>query len=135
VFYDFAITVPAGTAETSPKEERLKLSKGIIHRVEVEFYPGCRRYVEVVIFHGNYQLYPTNRPGAFSTDGYTIAFDDYYELPAETNELVVSCWSPDADYDHVIVVRIGVMESKMVLLLSSVIRGLAKMLRLMGISV
>ena len=56
MFYDFAITIPAKTPESAPVEEELKLTHGIIHRVEVEFYPGPRRYAWVKIFRGGHQV-------------------------------------------------------------------------------
>lgn len=135
MFYDFAITVKAGTTEAVPKEEVLKLTKGIIHRVEVEFYPGPRRYVFCKLYHHEHQLWPTNPDGAFSTDAYTIAFDEYEELKSAPYTLVARAYSPDADYNHVITVRIGILESKTAILLLSALKGMMKLFKLMGIKV
>lgn len=135
MFYDFAIKVKKGTREDDPEEVELNLTHGIIHRVEVEFYPGPRRYVFVRILHHRHQLWPTNIDSAFCSDAYTIAFDEYEELKEAPYNLTVIAYSPAADYDHVVVVRIGILESKGALLLLTALKGLMKLLRVMGIKV
>ena len=127
MFYDYAITVKAKTKENDPEEAELELTKGIIHRVEVEFYPGPRRYVFIRILHGLHQVWPTN--------AYTIGFDEYYELKAAPYKLRVIGYSPDADYDHVVTVRIGIIESRTALMLLDAIKGMTKLLHLVGIKV
>lgn len=135
MFYDFAISIPAGRPEDDPVEVELNLTHGIIHRVEVEFYPGPRRYVFVRILHHRHQLWPTNIDSAFCTDAYTIAFDEYQELKEAPYNLTVLAYSPAADYPHVVTVRIGILESKGALLLLTALKGLMKLLRVMGIKV
>ncbi|MBA7479976.1 hypothetical protein ES707_15420 [subsurface metagenome] len=135
MFYDFAIKIPKGTKEVAPVEQEFNLTHGIIHRVEVEFYPGPRRYVWVKIFHHEHQLWPTNLDGSFQTDAYTIAFDEYEELLEAPYNLLVRGYSPEADYDHVVTVRIGILESKTVILLLNALKGLMKLSKLMGIKV
>ena len=135
MFYDFAITIPAGTAEASPVEQKLDLTHGIIHRVEVEFYPGPRRYAWVKIFHREHQLWPTNLDGEFRTDAYTIAFDEYEEMFEPPYALLVRGYSPGADYSHVVTIRIGILSSKAALLLLAALRGLMKLFKLLGIKV
>jgi len=133
LFYDFAVTIPAGTPEDSPVEKTLKLTHGVVHRLEVEFYPGARRYVWVKIFHEEHQVWPTNPDGSFQTDGYTIAFDDFYELKTEPFSFTVRGYSPNADYDHVVTIRIGIIESRIALAMLRVSAGMEKFLRLVGI--
>ena len=135
MFYDFAIKIPKGTKEDKPVEQELNLTYGIIHRVEVEFYPGPRRYVWVKILHHEHQLWPTNLDGSFQTDAYTIAFDEYEELKEAPYNLLVRGYSPHADYEHTVVVRIGILESKSALLLLSALKGLMKLFKMMGIKV
>lgn len=72
MFYDFAVTVPAGTAKADPKVERLPLDAGIITDVYVDFPAGCRGYVDVVIDHSESQLYPKNNEGSFHGEEYTL---------------------------------------------------------------
>lgn len=135
MYYDFAVTIPAGRGLTNPVEEVLELTHGIIHRVEVEFYPGPRRYVWVKLFHLEHQLFPTNPESSFRTDGYTIGFDDYYELKTSPYTLLVRGYSPDADYEHVVTIRIGILESKGAIMLLSALKGLLKLFKVLGIKV
>ncbi|GAH78728.1 unnamed protein product, partial [marine sediment metagenome] len=87
------------------------------------------------IFRHEHQIWPTNLDGSFRTDGYTIAFDEYEELKVKPYELLVRGYSPDADYEHVVTIRIGILESKTALLLMTALKGLMKLLRMMGIKV
>ncbi|KKN37951.1 hypothetical protein LCGC14_0758380 [marine sediment metagenome] len=135
MYYTFAITIPARTSLAAPVVETLRLTKGIIHRVEVEFYPGPRRYAWVKIFRGGHQLWPTNPPGSFRTDAYTIAFDEYYEIKTAPTALVVKGYSPDADYSHVVTIRIGLLESKSAILLLTALKGIIKIMKMLGIKV
>ena len=124
MFYDFAVTIPAGTTQASPKEERLKLSHGIIHTFRLYFPPGPRGEVNLAIFDALHQVWPTNSGGAFNADNVYISFDDYYELLNAPYELVAKGWSPSADYSHTIRVEIGLLESKVALAWLRIAKGL-----------
>lgn len=135
MFYDFAVTIPAGRGEDNPVEQELDLTHGIIHRVEVEFYPGPRRYAWVKIFYREHQLWPTNLDGSFRTDAYTIAFDEYEEMFEPPHTLLVRGYSPEADYPHVVTVRIGILSSKSALMLLKALKAILKLAELIGIKV
>jgi len=109
LFYDFAITVPASTTEADPVEQKLKLTHGIIHLVEVRFRRGTDFRVGCRIYHFEHQLYPTNPEGDFRDDGRAITFKDHYKLTERPYTLTVRAYSPTATYDHTIYVRIGVL--------------------------
>jgi len=135
MFYDYSLTIPAGTLESAPAKQVMKLTRGIIHRVEVEFYPGPRRYVYIRIMQGGHQLWPTNPEGSFRSDDYTIAFDEYQELSAAPFDLVIVGYSPGATYEHAVVVRIGILENKSAVLLLQALKGILKISRLLGVKV
>lgn len=135
MYYDFAITVPLGTPANAPVEQELKLTHGVIHRVEVEFYEGCRRKVSLSLFIGGHQIYPTNPEGRFCTNGYTIAWDDYYELFSEPYALKAVAYSPNAVCPHTLVVRIGLLESEVALAMLRIAKLLTKFMKLVGIGV
>ena len=135
MFYDFAITVPAGRAEATPLIYDMQLTKGVLHRMEVGFRAGCDHRVYCRILRGNYQLFPTDQGGAFCADDYTIAFDDSFDLADEPLILRAVCYAPTSTYPHIITVRIGVIDNSMALFLLKMARGLQKMLQLMRIPV
>jgi len=109
MFYDFAITVPAGTTEAAPVEQVMKLTYGVIHRVEVQFPIGTQALAHCKIYHEEHQLLPTNPDGDFASDGYTIPIDEHYELFTEPYSLKAKCWNDDDTYAHVITIRVGIL--------------------------
>ncbi len=135
MFYDFAITVPAGTTESVPLIYDMRLTKGNLHRVEVGFRAGTDHRVFCRIKRGSYQLFPTDQDGAFCADEYTVIIDDSFDLDDEPLTLQAVCYSPTATYPHVVTVRLGVIDNTTILFLLKVARGLQKMLQLMRIPV
>lgn len=135
MYYDFAVTVPANTAKTSPVKQALKITHGIIHRVEIQFPAGCAGLAHCKINDALHQRWPTNPPGDFSSDDFIIGIDENLEFFTEPYQLEAICWNTDDTYQHIITIRIGLLESKAALMLLSVIKGMSKMLRLMGVKV
>lgn len=133
MFYDFAILVPAGTPADNPVEQTLKLTSGVVHRVEVEFPAGCRGEVSLVILLGGHQLFPTDPEGAFNAEGYTIPIDDYFPLDTPPYSLKAVAWSPDAVYSHTITVRVGILSEELLSPLTGMSGMLKKFLKFMGI--
>jgi len=132
-FYDFAVTIPAGTTKAAPYEKELELTKGIIHQVEVEFPAGCRGYAYLTIDHYEHQLFPSAKDNAFRSDGYTIAFNEHYPLTKAPFALTARGWAPDATYDHTIPVRIGVLEEEIVEPLKGIANLFVKFFKLLGV--
>jgi hypothetical protein len=135
VYYEFAITVPANTAESSPVDEDLELCKGVIHRIEVQFPIGTRALTHCRLAHHSFGNLPTNNQGSFSSDGYTVPCDENLEFYSEPYVVKATLWNDDDTYEHTVTIRFGILESKTALMLLSVIKGLMKMLKLMGIKV
>lgn len=109
MFYDVSFTISANTAKSAPREERVKLTHGVIHRVEIGFPDNCAGLAHLQIREGGHQVWPTNPQGSFNTDGYTIVIDDYYELFEEPYTLTLVGWNLDDTYDHTLEVRFGVL--------------------------
>jgi len=108
-FYQTTLTVPANTPAKSPVEKVWELTKGIIHRLEIQFLPGCMGMVQVQILHGRMQIWPTGLGEAFSGEDNTIAFDDFYPLLSAPYALTLRGWSPGTSYDHTIRFRVGIL--------------------------
>jgi hypothetical protein len=133
MIYDFAITVPAGTTEASPLVSKLKLTKGIIHKFECEFPNGCAYTVFARVKRGLHQVWPVNPDGVLCSDGHVISFEEYLEVSARANEFQVVTYSPNANYDHVLRFRIGIIESDTALFVLKVLKGLQNFLKLVGV--
>jgi len=132
MYYDFAVTVTAGKTKNTPKEQTLKLTKGVIHYVEVNFPAGCRGYAFMTLRHQEHQVWPTNPERAFSGEGYTIPMQEYYKLYSEPYSLKAVAWSPDATYDHTITVRIGILSEEELEPVKETTNLLQKFLKLLG---
>lgn len=133
MFYDFAVTVLAGTTKAVPKEQELKLVHGFVHRIEVDFPYGCRGYVSVVIYHREHQVWPTNPDRVFSAEGYTVPVREHYDLTVKPHNLLVRAWSPDADYDHTITVRVGILPEDVLVPLTGLGAMLMKFFKRLGV--
>lgn len=135
MYYDFAIPVAVGKTEDEPIEEDLKLTHGIIHRIEVQFPIGTAALAHCRLLHHSFGHLPTNPSGSFATDGYVIPIDENLEFFSEPYIIRAVCWNDDDTYPHTITIRFGILESKTAIFFMGVMKGLAKMLKLMGIKV
>lgn len=109
MYYETSLTIPAGTTKASPVTTDLKITKGVIHRVEVEFRSGCDHLVGIRMQREGAQLYPTNPDGDFRGDGRAIVFDDHKPIEDQPLFIKIIGYSPNAAYDHVVYVRIGIL--------------------------
>ena len=135
MFYDFAITIAADTAESDAVTQNLKLTKGVLHRFEVQFPAGCAGLAHIRFEQGAAHLFPTDPEGNFATDDFTIAFDDKVELVTAPFTIQAIAWNLDDTYPHTITVRIGILEGETAILLMRVIKGLVNFLKLVGVKV
>lgn len=133
MWYDFSLTIPAGTTEAKPEEKVLKLTYGIIHQVVVEAAPGNHREAKVRIYRFEHQIYPTNTEEAFALDSIPRDFEDRYELSQRPHELRVEGYAPDATYDHEYRIGIGIMAPEAFPEYREAETLIAKIARLMGI--
>lgn len=132
MFYDYAVTVPAGTSPRNPVAQELKLTAGLIIRLDIEFPAGCRGYVSAVIRRGSHQLYPTNPSGVLNAEDFTVQAWDFYPLLTEPYSVKCYAWSPDANYDHVLTVRIDLVRIEDLARLLPWLSGLEALLQYLG---
>ena len=133
MFYDFDIPIPANTAEDDPYQKELHLTKGVIHRVEIEFPAGCAGLAHLKILKFNAPLWPTNPEGSFHSDNHVIAFNEAYELSTWPYTLTVKAWNEDDTYQHTLKLRLGILPAELIIPekgLRSILSRLARRLRL-----
>jgi len=133
MFYDFEITIKAGTTEAAPKEESFKVTKGVVHYAEVSFPAGCRQYVYLRLFHLEHQIIPTNRQGSLRGEGYTIPISEHYKLDTAPYIIKAKGWSPSAVYNHTLTVRIGILREDELEPLKGLPGMFAKFFKLLGV--
>lgn len=101
------ITIPATTTTANPIEKTLKLTYGIITKLEAKFAPGCHGLVKIKITRAKlFGILPTNPDEWITGDGETIRYATYLKMDDKPFELVFEGCSPLSSYEHVITVRI-----------------------------
>jgi hypothetical protein len=133
MFYSYPVVVPANTPESAPAVTRIKLTAGVLHRVECVFPAGCQGMVHLAIEHQGTQHWPLTEGCSFSAEDFTVGVDDRYELDAETNELMAYAWSPGTTYPHTLMVRVGVLAKDVFEPQSALVLGLNRLLTLIGV--
>lgn len=105
------ITIPADTKEATPVERKLKITHGVITKMEVLCPPGCHKMVKVRLLKGKlFGLLPTNPDEWIRGDEFPITYETYLPIDDMPYELDFQACSPDTDYPHTISVRIEMLK-------------------------
>jgi len=99
--------------ETLPKQSVLKVTNGLVYKVEVDFPPGPTGLLKVQIFDGGHQVWPSSSGESFSTDGYCISFDDTFLKLVAPFQFDIYTWNEDTIHSHGVTVRIGMVSSEL----------------------
>jgi len=132
VFFAWDITITAGTKVTAPKEQILKLTTGVITRIEIKFARGCHGLVKVRLLHHESQLVPLSRGEWVTGDDEPVGFNEFFELKTTPYQLKFQGCAPDTTYDHVVTVRVTVLPAKVATMIP-VIELLTRLLQRMGV--
>lgn len=109
MFNAWDITITANTLDASPKEQALKLTKGVIVRCDIKFPAGCHRMVKIRLLHQTFQLIPLNRGEYITGDDETVPTEPYFELASSPYSLKFEGSSPGTTYAHTITVRVTIV--------------------------
>jgi hypothetical protein len=112
MIYQASITTLKNTASTSPKETILKVTKGLVYKIEV-FYPlGSSGLLGCSVWDGSFQVWPTTLGTWFIGDGNIIAFDEVYLKEEEPFEFRIYTYNEDDTYNHYLSVRLGLVSKE-----------------------
>lgn len=125
MFYAWDITITSGTAESSPKTQTLKLTKGVITGILVKFPAGCHGLVKVRLHFHEFQLVPLSRGEWLTGDDEAIPSETYYEMGSPPYELKFVGHSTGTTYAHTVTVRVEV--SRLETVQSALMRNLNKL--------
>lgn len=109
MYYEFDLFLPPSTPEYTPVRKDVKLTHGVIHRIEVGFPAGCAGLAHVSIYQGANQLWPTNPDGSFATDNWVIVINEFYELTQPPYTLTLVGWNFDTVFPHTPKIRFGIL--------------------------
>lgn len=107
MLYVKEVVVPAGTPENSPVEAVFEIWEDVITRVDILFPAGVHNEVYVALFYGEEQILPSVRGEWITGNNETVSIDTSILLPDRPSYITVKAISPNANYDHTILIRIN----------------------------
>lgn len=114
MFYVFPYTITTSDVEAAKHEETLRLTQGVIHQVDVLFEDGCNHAAHVMIFNGDFQVWPSNRGQTIRGNATVVSFREFYEIDSGAATLKAFMWG-DGVIDGVeVVVQIGLLPKKII---------------------
>ncbi len=111
MIYARNITTPKDTPSSSLKKTLLKVSKGLVYKVEFYFPGGSAGLMGVAVFDGLYQVWPSTVGEFFIGEDQTITFEDMYLKETPPFEFQCYTYNEDDTYKHLVAVRIGLVSS------------------------
>lgn len=114
MFYAFPYTVTSSDIVTDPYQLDMQLTAGIIHQVDVLFQKDAAHKINVQIFHGGHQLWPSNKGSALKGDATVISFREFYELKKAVNDLHAFFWTTDTTVLYEVIIQIGILPKKII---------------------
>jgi len=109
MFYAWDIIIPKNTSEKEPVTQILKLTRGVITDLQIEFPDGCKKLVKVRLLHAEFQLVPLSRGEWVTGDGETVPTEPYYPIRHEPFALKFIGCSPGTYYPHKVTVRVRML--------------------------
>ncbi len=112
MIYTANITTVKNTAKSSLKKTTIRVTKGLVFKVEFFFPAGSAGLMGLAVFDGLYQVWPSTVGEFFLSDDETIRFDDLYLKESAPFEFQCYTYNIDDTYDHLVIVRIGLVSSE-----------------------
>ena len=100
--FSYSLAVPADTPQLQPAVSSIKLVKGRLARLRVQFLRGPHNLVSVVVREGMLQIAPAADSDAFFGDGSIEEMPMEYPLSDPAPELTLVGWSPGSRYPHLV---------------------------------
>ncbi|NVM22315.1 MAG: hypothetical protein HWN68_11115 [Desulfobacterales bacterium] len=104
--------IPKNTPASDPYKHILKVTKGLIYKIEFQFPRGCAGLTHIVIFDGGHQAWPYDPGVDFYGDNWVISFDETYLIDAEPFEFDIFGYNLDDTYNHTVQVRLGIVSKE-----------------------
>ena len=114
MFYVYPYTNLATDLVGDPHKMDLDLSAGVIHQVDILFQKDCAHKINVQIWKGGHQLWPSNRGASLKGDSTIISFREFLELRGAVNDLHALIWTTDASVLKEIIIQIGILPREII---------------------
>jgi hypothetical protein len=106
--FKYVVKTTKNTTEPHAVLTDMKLTEGVIRKVQLLHPEGCHGLAYASIWFGGHQLYPSNPEVAYHGNAVPMEFEDNYELKGPAI-LKLKTWNLDDTYDHSVYVRITVL--------------------------
>jgi len=131
MLFAWDISITADTKEANPKKQDLKLTSGVITKIEVKYPAGCHGMVKVKLLRWGSPLIPLTRGEWLTGDDEPVSGNYFYPLEEAPYMVKFEGCSPDTTYPHTVTVRITVLPKQVASWLP-VIERLTKVLKFFG---
>jgi len=112
MIYSVNITTLADRKKDNLLRTTIRVTKGLVYKVEFYFPPGSAGLMGVAVFDGLYQAWPSNVGEFFTTDDETISFDDLFLKGAAPFTFQCYTYNLDTKNKHMVGVRIGMVSDE-----------------------
>lgn len=109
MIYTANITTPKDTAKSAPLKTTVRVTKGLVYKVEFFFPAGSAGLMGVAVFDGLYQIWPSDVGEFFVGEDQVISFDDMFLKESAPYEFQCYSFNLDDTYEHFVSVRIGLV--------------------------
>lgn len=111
MIYIANITTKNLTEQPGLTKTVMKVTKGLVYKVEFYFPSGSAGLMGVAVFDGLYQVWPSNAGEFFVGEDQQISFDDLYMKDSAPYEFQCYTYNTDTEHPHFVSVRIGLVSS------------------------
>jgi len=115
VIYAATIKTVNKTDYGQVKHTALKVTKGLVYKVDFYFPAGSSGLLGVAVFDGSFQVWPSTVGEWFKSDNETIRFDDMYLKESAPYQFDIFTYNDDTTYDHTLAVRVGLVSKEVFL--------------------
>jgi hypothetical protein len=112
MFYAFDYTVTANDIVTAKYKLSMPVVTGVIHQVDVLFQSGSAHKINIQIFDGISQIWPSNHGKSFRGDSTVVSFREFYEIESEPAELHALLWTTDTSVLFEVIIEIGILSKR-----------------------
>lgn len=113
MIYIADIDTPANTAASSPLKTVLKITKGLVYKLELSFPPGPYGLLHCYINDGGHRVWPSHSPSGFRGDNVNMRFDELHLKLQPPYSFDIFTYNEDDTYDHNLIVKIGLVSKDM----------------------
>jgi len=112
VIYSKHITTVKKTDGLVYYRDRLRVTRGLVYKVELFFPRGSAGLLGAAIFDGGCSVWPSNVGEFFTGDDELISFDDLYLKEAAPYEFDIYTYNLDTEHNHAVDVRLGLVSKE-----------------------